>query len=83
MTALRIIPARAGPTWLISPMRRFSQDHPRSCGANSVDDAVGHFVSGSSPLVRGQLHHILLVFLPVRIIPARAGPTQMIGGRDG
>ena len=51
-------------------------DHPRSCGANSVDDAVGHFMSGSSPLVRGQHYINSTTINGLRIIPARAGPTS-------
>ena len=33
--ALRIIPARAGPTRLRQSHRRLKTDHPRSCGANA------------------------------------------------
>ena len=71
----RIIPARAGPTplsdwvWLTLP------DHPRSCGANKGSPCRSRSISGSSPLVRGQLLEVVLHSQEVRIIPARAGPT--------
>ena len=71
----RIIPARAGPTWPQFLHWLTIVDHPRSCGANSVDDAVGHFMSGSSPLVRGQPPCRCRAVGRTRIIPARAGPT--------
>ena len=71
----RIIPARAGPTWPQFLHWLTIVDHPRSCGANSVDDAVGHFMSGSSPLVRGQQSNRHGKTVNERIIPARAGPT--------
>ena len=71
----RIIPARAGPTWPQFLHWLTIVDHPRSCGANSVDDAVGHFMSGSSPLVRGQRGRAWPAHHRERIIPARAGPT--------
>ena len=72
----RIIPARAGPTSRCWASGSATADHPRSCGANSVDDAVGHFMSGSSPLVRGQRAVPRFHAPPRRIIPARAGPTR-------
>ncbi len=75
----RIIPARAGPTWPQFLHWLTIVDHPRSCGANSVDDAVGHFMSGSSPLVRGQPPCRCRAVGRTRIIPARAGPTHLYG----
>ena len=71
----RIIPARAGPTWIRPTWSRTWTDHPRSCGANRAPTTSSSTGCGSSPLVRGQL--VVLVGLPGvgRIIPARAGPT--------
>ena len=54
MKLLRIIPARAGPTLRHVSVRIFAPDHPRACGANADDLAVGLRVGGSSPRVRGQ-----------------------------
>ena len=52
--AIRIIPARAGPTTPSTGVRPPSTDHPRSCGANSIGVSFLLRVFGSSPLVRGQ-----------------------------
>ena len=73
--AVRIIPARAGPTTEFSPVGVNYQDHPRSCGANVDVDSLYHRLDGSSPLVRGQQFQPVQVNLIGRIIPARAGPT--------
>ena len=77
--ALRIIPARAGPTKSPSPRILSVTDHPRSCGANSYFFQSTKADSGSSPLVRGQLHGLVGVVAHGRIIPARAGPTSTRG----
>ena len=76
---VRIIPARAGPTYITVDFDRASTDHPRSCGANVLSRLRwrGHF--GSSPLVRGQLVLQLQRQRHARIIPARAGPTFLRG----
>ena len=74
----RIIPARAGPTARRCCPCVGRADHPRSCGANFHDNSRNAQPFGSSPLVRGQQ---VLGFVPpgrVRIIPARAGPTQVL-----
>ena len=72
---VRIIPARAGPTYITVDFDRASTDHPRSCGANVLSRLRwrGHF--GSSPLVRGQPFCAGANIRYTRIIPARAGPT--------
>ena len=72
----RIIPARAGPTCAGRRTRRYNPDHPRSCGANLCRAANSEIQSGSSPLVRGQRDRHRILVVPVRIIPARAGPTR-------
>ena len=72
---LRIIPARAGPTVRFALGQTVSKDHPRSCGANSRVIVYHTNISGSSPLVRGQLQQYTVGELRDRIIPARAGPT--------
>ena len=73
---LRIIPARAGPTRPPSTSRSLKPDHPRSCGANFTPVETGSTPAGSSPLVRGQPELVLDPVERVRIIPARAGPTE-------
>ena len=72
----RIIPARAGPTALSVAARKFSADHPRSCGANHRDTGCAEYGDGSSPLVRGQHPIQPRRIANQRIIPARAGPTD-------
>ena len=52
--ALRIIPARAGPTPAPAGRHHQTADHPRSCGANVTIPSDLFSASGSSPLVRGQ-----------------------------
>ena len=73
---LRIIPARAGPTYFINHVDYINADHPRSCGANMQARHFGAGLSGSSPLVRGQPWRHSHTCQWRRIIPARAGPTQ-------
>ena len=71
----RIIPARAGPTFIDIRLKVALTDHPRSCGANRVSQHSCSAKLGSSPLVRGQLVRLVMILTVVRIIPARAGPT--------
>ena len=77
-TPERIIPARAGPTQILSFNSALWADHPRSCGANPVFRSIISTVCGSSPLVRGQLVQGQHPLVADRIIPARAGPTTFI-----
>ena len=72
----RIIPARAGPTSVLTIWSACRADHPRSCGANVTLPPHHHATSGSSPLVRGQRHLLASERRSGRIIPARAGPTE-------
>ena len=51
-------------------------DHPRSCGANLSTISTSSLTVGSSPLVRGQPERDGHERLRIRIIPARAGPTD-------
>ena len=75
-TRPRIIPARAGPTGIGCARSHSTQDHPRSCGANTRVVQPWEGRTGSSPLVRGQLSMSCNVVTALRIIPARAGPTR-------
>ena len=74
---VRIIPARAGPTFHLILLSLIPADHPRSCGANSYKPRTMSSASGSSPLVRGQLGFERGLPAFGRIIPARAGPTTV------
>ena len=76
---MRIIPARAGPTFPCTRIAGKYSDHPRSCGANRSGEDRRSAQNGSSPLVRGQPIHLHRWRLVVRIIPARAGPTYAYG----
>ena len=73
--AIRIIPARAGPTTSFHFIGHGGPDHPRSCGANMSVLPLYTCSAGSSPLVRGQPDRMGKYLQPRRIIPARAGPT--------
>ena len=75
MVGERIIPARAGPTPGHGAVPYRGADHPRSCGANQNNDRIAVILTGSSPLVRGQLRSCPYGQSTARIIPARAGPT--------
>ena len=79
---IRIIPARAGPTSVWNRTSIHGADHPRSCGANSVNMQMVKAVSGSSPLVRGQPMQKMPPLPRFRIIPARAGPTGPEGSQE-
>ena len=74
----RIIPARAGFTQPSSPSWNCSRDHPRSRGVYTTILSFLELFTGSSPLARG------LPFLgdatvgDWRIIPARAGFTDVL-----
>ena len=71
----RIIPARAGQTFVGRGMQCSGTDHPRACGANPMLLSSMPYQSGSSPRVRGKpVIQRVHVDLP-RIIPARAGQT--------
>ena len=77
-TPERIIPARAGPTQILSFNSALWADHPRSCGANLFRVSTHLLPIGSSPLVRGQRFERPVLRRRLRIIPARAGPTTFI-----
>ena len=55
----------------------YRMDHPRSRGVYAEVSSATGLSAGSSPLARGLLLVPLLVFFEVRIIPARAGFTDI------
>ena len=73
----RIIPARAGFTWAQPTERKVRRDHPRSRGVYQGQGQGRRRCCGSSPLARGLLPDRVRVRLNARIIPARAGFTQV------
>ena len=75
LTALGIIPARAGFTTMRPTAPVSTTDHPRSRGVYCTVVMIRVSFRGSSPLARG-LHVEHTTFpTPARIIPARAGFT--------
>ena len=80
-TTVRIIPARAGPTERSAAIAFDVADHPRSCGANLRALLTFSATCGSSPLVRGQQACDVGIRIAERIIPARAGPTELSPAR--
>ena len=75
---VRIIPARAGSTFISIILVLTASDHPRSRGVYSRDLVVRDAEPGSSPLARGLLSPCESIFDGERIIPARAGSTSMV-----
>ena len=75
-TKLRIIPARAGFTFLRGKANPATKDHPRSRGVYWGDRTKRITLDGSSPLARGLLGFEQHACVLHRIIPARAGFTR-------
>ena len=74
----RIIPARAGFT-AGSVVRMVNvPDHPRSRGVYHREYPTSRAHAGSSPLARGLLLPLSVIWESFRIIPARAGFTNTI-----
>ena len=78
---LRIIPAHAGQTASHRGKRLDATDHPRACGANTIEFFAHEIEDGSSPRMRGKRRSISRPCLSVRIIPAHAGQTATLDGR--
>ncbi len=77
----RIIPAHAGQTLPSSFSTLLNADHPRTCGANTLNDTGGGFKSGSSPHMRGKPANVGGIVCIRRIIPAHAGQTMSCASR--
>ncbi len=75
--SFRFIPARAGNSFIISPVSIRSPVHPRACGELAVDPVGESVDGGSSPRVRGTQRHRFLNRLRIRFIPARAGNSPL------
>ena len=77
----RLIPAHAGKTGRLNPVRAISSAHPRSRGENRGPRSGRLPRRGSSPLTRGKRDHAADGDLVTRLIPAHAGKTLCGGGR--
>ena len=73
---IRIIPADAGSTYLVSNDKDAVWDHPRGCGEHSFPSVHIVSLSGSSPRMRGAQERRIHVTVDGRIIPADAGSTR-------
>ena len=76
----RIIPAHAGQTSATISIPSNATDHPRACGANTVESTNSHENDGSSPRMRGKRAWGKRAWGKEendfeRIIPAHAGQT--------
>ena len=70
---LRFIPACAGNGCARASASSPTPVHPRVCGERSKSSRSTDAAAGSSPRVRGTVHHQLLVVRIARFIPACAG----------
>ena len=79
LNAFRLIPARAGNTWMTWRCYGTRPAHPRSRGEHSPFTVISTSRIGSSPLARGTHRKYHIAAREHRLIPARAGNT---GVRD-
>ena len=79
--AVGIIPARAGFTSTTLSRRMVPRDHPRSRGVYRPEVDHGLYSEGSSPLARGLRSALPPRRARPRIIPARAGFTDLTRSR--
>ena len=76
---VRIIPAHAGQTHACYHPDRDRTDHPRACGANAPPTVDTQSSAGSSPRMRGKPSFTQIIVDEMRIIPAHAGQTRLMG----
>ena len=80
----RLIPARAGNTFLICWRRSRLGAHPRSRGEHRNGTIASQQLRGSSPLARGTLIGLAVSRGSCGLIPARAGNTSIcVRARQG
>ena len=75
---VRLIPACAGKTIIVRVNRHHTGAHPRVCGENAIEGALGVSGLGSSPRVRGKLSTVADVLGVTGLIPACAGKTNRL-----
>ena len=75
LTGMRLIPARAGKTSVISRRSTMPEAHPRAGGENPMRAADTPSLGGSSPRGRGKHSTATKRMTQYRLIPARAGKT--------
>ena len=78
-----IIPACAGSTCRGTSRPHLAQDHPRMRGEHYASSRIRATQAGSSPHARGARYHADHPHPHHGIIPACAGSTRRLGGRDG
>ena len=74
-----LIPAHAGKTEGTERLRPKGTAHPRSRGENRWADEATETRFGSSPLTRGKLGRDRVDGVRLRLIPAHAGKTSVVG----
>ena len=72
----RFIPACAGNTRIVRPLRRPAPVHPRVCGEHEDNLRAEHSIDGSSPRVRGTRVRATMFPRTPWFIPACAGNTR-------
>ena len=77
----RLIPARAGKTFLIPRLFLEPWAHPRACGENNLASSISLVKPGSSPRVRGKRRRPFHRVVIDGLIPARAGKTSAARAR--
>ena len=78
---MRLIPARAGKTFVLSWSLAVAGAHPRAGGENFLIVEVAEKLDGSSPRGRGKLLADQDIPVEIRLIPARAGKTILLTER--
>ena len=76
----RITPAYAGKRTDDKRRKILCQDHPRVCGEKPTVPAVGTFLAGSPPRMRGKVDYLPDSFRRTRITPAYAGKSAIQAG---
>ena len=75
---VRLIPARAGKTYLWRSTNEHGRAHPRACGENIPRPPQSIRSRGSSPRVRGKPREEAATIDMGGLIPARAGKTPLL-----
>ncbi len=71
----RITPADAGTSFLNRMEEYGFEDHPRGCGDKDPEIYYFSIPRGSPPRMRGQVDHVAVTVVYLRITPADAGTS--------